>query len=452
VEWLLSSAAACEIGKVRWWLGPGISPARARPVLEDALRQLETGAVDLKRGRRKQMYRLTLAGEERAYLLKVNRYERGAGGIRRLRRPQPFAAGEARAGGRLNSCYLLIPVLKGVRDLKDLWFRDGVRRAEHSAWATALGQLSRRLHDAGLLQADFAPNNFLFRPGDPPQLLPVDFERARIRRDLGAGARGRMLAKLDRHLAGASATDRMRFLRAYAGGDRRAARRWWRHLTSVAARLAARDLARLRRTSTAAGRRMQCVAWNEWSGWARADAPEPERARAEARTAGPDAARPPDTVGILVEPDAGLWRGSGGASRAAARSLWAAGHMLWARGLAPRPVACVTRDGELRFWLARDPTSRTLLQCSDSEEARRAAIVLVDRLLALGRLDSWLSTRKIALVRRVDGGLGAQLIDASAFRAARPIRRKRRERARALVGRKLREVEQMLEIVRESSS
>jgi len=140
------------------------------------------------------------------------------------------------------------------------------------------------------------------------------------------------------------------------------------------------------------------------------------------------------------------------ASQREARCLWAKAHLLWARGgLGPRPVACLTRGDELRLWLARDATSRTLLQSADSPEAQRAAIVLIDRLLALGRLDPWLSTRKIVVVRRPDGGLRAQLIDPSAFRAARPIRHRRRERARALLAERLGEVQQLREILREST-
>jgi hypothetical protein len=470
VEHALSSGESCEIGEIRWRLGPGITPARARPVLERALRQLEDGAVNLKSGRRKELYRLAIEREAPDYLLKINRYERGVGCLRRLRRgkarrelavaealqargidtPLPFAAGEARAGGSLTCCYLLIPVLDGAHDFLELWSRTRISRAERASWATALGQLSRRLHDAGLLQEDFAPNNFLLQRGDPPRILPIDFERARIRRALGPGDRRLMLARLDRHLAGASAANRMRFLRAYADGDRSAARRWWRRLPPASARLAALDLARLRRTSTADGRRFRNAAWGGWSGWVVREAPE--LALAESRTAGPDSADPPETQSILVEPDGLLWRGSGPASRRRARNLWATAHMLWARGgLVPRPIACLTRGGEMRLWLARDPTSRTLLESCDSPEARRAAIVLVDRLLALGRLDPWLSTRKIALARRPDGGMSAQLLDPAAFRAARPVRRKRRERARQLVMQRLREVQQLLAIVRGSS-
>jgi len=470
VEHALSSRERCEVGEIHWWLGPGITPTRARPVLERALSQIEAGAVNLRSGRRKELYRLSVEREAADYLLKVNRYERGAGRIRRLRRskarrelavaealhvrgidtPLPFAAGEARSRGRLICCYLLVPVLDGARDFMELWSQTGIPRAERASWATALGQLAGQLHRAGLLQEDFAPNNFLLHRGDPPRILPIDFERARIRPALLPGARRRMLAKLDRHLAGASAANRMRFLIAYAGGDRGAARRWWRRLPPASSRLAALDLARLRRTSTAEGRRYRNAAWGDWNGWAVRDAPE--LALAESRTSGPNCAEPPETLATLVEPDGLLWCASGAASRRQARSLWATALMLWSRGgLVPRPIACLTRGGEMRLWLARDPASRTLLELSDSAEARRAAVVLVDRLLALGRLDPWISTRKIALARRPDGSMTAQLLDPAAFRTARAVRRRRRERARKLVMQRLREVRHLRAIVRGSS-
>ena len=59
----MSSASACQIGNVEWWLGPGVSPARAEPALAEALRQIESGAVNLRHGRRKELYRLELDDE-----------------------------------------------------------------------------------------------------------------------------------------------------------------------------------------------------------------------------------------------------------------------------------------------------------------------------------------------------------------------------------------------------
>jgi hypothetical protein len=469
VEDDLSSTACCEIAGVRWWLGPGITAAGAEPVLVDALRQLAAGARNLKRGRRKQLYRLEPIAADAEYLLKVNRYDSGTGRLRRARRskarrelanavairargidtPLPFAAGERRTAAGLRECYLLIPVVPGARDLAQLWHDAATSPAARRAWQRELGRLARRLHDAGVEQTDFAPNNFLIDPRGGPAILPIDFERTRLRRSVGARPRGRMLAKLDRHLAGANAAARMRFLRAYAPGDPRLARAWWRRASRQVARLAVRDLARLKRTATAEGRNVQTVDWGGWAGWARRDAPE--RARAEARTTAPPGDGPPRSLGIQLTADATLWRASGTASPREARRLWAVSHLLWARELGPRPVACVSRGDAVQLWLARDASSSTLFQRCDSAEAVRAAAVLFDRLLALGRVDPWLSLRKVALVPRGDGGLRALLLDPTAFRCGRPRRARRGERARNLLARRLGEVRELRGALRGSA-
>jgi hypothetical protein len=132
--------------------------------------------------------------------------------------------------------------------------------------------------------------------------------------------------------------------------------------------------------------------------------------------------------------------------------LWATAELLFMRGLGPRPVAIVRRsDHSLRFWLARDATAQTLLQRRESRDARAAAVVLIDRLLAIGRVDPWLSPRKIAVVRRTDGSLRAELNDPAAFQCARAVLRGRRGRARGFIEHRLHEVEQLLEIVKNSA-
>jgi hypothetical protein len=151
----------------------------------------------------------------------------------------------------------------------------------------------------------------------------------------------------------------------------------------------------------------------------------------------------PRSLGLQLQAQDSLWCGSATASPREARRLWATAHLLGARKLSPRPVACLRRGDELRLWLARDPTSTTLLQRCEIPEAERAATVLIDRLLALGRLDPWLSTRKIALVRRDDGGLRAQLLDPGAFRLGRPRQSGRRVEAQRLLEQRLQEVRKM---------
>lgn len=461
MEVALSSPGRCEVGGVRWWLAPGKEVAEAEAFLAAALHQLDRGAENLKHGRRKQLYRLDLPPPLGECLLKVNRYDHGAGRFRRARRskarrelatatalqarglatPLPYAAGERRGAEGLVACYLLIPTLPGARDLQALWRSNDVGVAERRGLSVELGELARRLHDAGVDQRDFAPNNFLVHPGAPASLLPIDFERTRLRRSLGKRARSRMLAKLDRHMAGANTGARMRFLHAYSRGDPIEARGWWHRVARQGARLAAHDLARWRRTITATGRNVTAVDWGGWIGWARHDAPECPRA--EALTAGPDAIPMPHSLGLQLQPTDTLWCGSGTASPREARRLWATAHLLAARKLSPRPVACLRRGDELRLWLARDPTSTTLLERCEIPEAERAATVLIDRLLALGRLDPWLSTRKIALVRRDGGGLRALLLDPGALRLGRPRFRGRHQAAERLLEQRLQEVRKM---------
>jgi hypothetical protein len=467
---MLSSAATFEAAGIRWWLDPGADPKQARSAIEAALRALALGAENLKHGRRKQLYRLDLGEDLGEFLLKLNRYDRGVGLIRRLRSaksrrelaiacelqrrgietPMPIAAGESRTGSRLRSCYLLVPFRPGAVDLEQLRSRSDVSPQQRAAQSIALGRLVRRLHDAGLRQDDLAPNNFLVEAGSPPALLPIDFERARMRWRIGVRARRRMLAQLAGRLAGASAADRMRFLLAYTDADRRLARRWWSRLVRASAVQAAREYARLRRNAGSEGRRVEAVQWGAWLGWARRGAPELDHA--EAGTCGPRAGTVSDTLGLLVEADGPLWRCTSNASERATQRLWATAELLWTRGLGPRPVAIVRRaDDRLRLWLARDTTAQTLLEGCESRDVRAAAVVLIDRLFALGRVDPWLSPRKIVVVRRQDGSLRAELNDPAAFHCARAIVRGRRFRARRFIEDRLNAVEQLLENVRDSA-
>ena len=59
-----------EIDGVRWWLGPGVEPARAQPLLARALAAL-ADAEALESPGPKGLYRLSLAGAKPDFLLKV---------------------------------------------------------------------------------------------------------------------------------------------------------------------------------------------------------------------------------------------------------------------------------------------------------------------------------------------------------------------------------------------
>jgi hypothetical protein len=369
-------------------------------LLARLVRDVEGGRLrNQKSGRRKELYAVEL--EERgAHLLKVNRYPGASGWWRRVRGskarreqqiareiarrglpvPLPIAWGE-RARGRLEACYLLVPRLAEVTDLSALESDRTLSPSSRRALAAAFGALSRRVHDAGLQQDDFAPNNFLVRFTPQPELFVIDFERARLRRTpVRHQHRLSALARLDRRLPGVSNLERWRFLVAYAGGSE-AARRWWQELAAVAPRVAGRDLARLRRTTTREGRRVRRVRAGAISGWARREA---------------------QLDGLL---EAGE-RGHSGAWRRyypydsprSGRDLWAVAHLLWLRGLGPRPLALLRDTHGTVLWLERQDGARDLDEAREADGVGVAATRLLGRLLALGSLDPGLERRDLGVI------------------------------------------------------
>jgi len=134
------------------------------------------------------------------------------------------------------------------------------------------GRWARRVHDAGVAQYDFNPTNVLARRADDPDLRLIDFEKVTVGRPPSEADRLRSLAKIDRMIP-ASRADRLRFLKAYFGGDSSA------RLRDRAERVV--RLAREQRALDARRRRDGCVRENRhyarfkfgrvW-GWYRRDA------------------------------------------------------------------------------------------------------------------------------------------------------------------------------------
>jgi hypothetical protein len=384
-------AGPLEVAGIRFWrcaeAGP---PALGAERLSALVADLEAGRLaNRKSGRRKELYAVVLGpGGEPDHLLKVNRYAgldawlrrwRGSKARREVARarevarrglptPLPVAWGERSAGGRLRACFLLVPLLGDAADLEALERDASLGPRERRALARAFGALARRVHDAGVYQDDFAPNNFLARRAAAPELWMIDFERVRLRHGaVSERERLHMLGKLERRLPGAAAAERVEFLRAYEAGDRAALRARWHALAERAPRLARRDLARAARTSTREGRRFGIVRADGVTGWARRDAP----------------------LAALLAGDAGgacVWRLARPARRA--RELWAASNLLWLRGFGPRPLACLVRAGRAELCLARAPGETLLTTFADPERARAALATLVGRLLALGSLEA----------------------------------------------------------------
>ena len=439
-----------EIGGVRWWLGRGADREATSGLLRDALESLRSGASpNLKSGRRKQLYPLDLLESGAPdHLLKVNDYGRAAGLRRAIRGSKarhelemaeqvaaqgiptalPLAAGELRSGARLLTCYLLMPILEEVVDLRRLWLAETMSPRERHALVMAFGALSRQVHDAGVFQSDFAPNNFLVRRGVLPEIFMIDFERARLRSANRESARRFMLAKIDRELAGAPVGDRIRFLAAYCEGDLAEARRWWRRVEGFAPKLAGRDFARMTRTTTRAGRRFRRLSHRAWRGYARVDSDQ-------AQLLG---ALPEERVSagtIRVDALGALWRiRYGGIRPSEGRRIWVTANFLSARGgLCPRPLGAWSRADQTVLLLERRPGSQPLSQCPDHRRALAATRVLLDRVVALAEVREPPLPEALVFESGEGAGLRASLLAPHGIRVGRTPGRGRRERVSELI-------------------
>lgn len=127
----------------------------------------------------------------------------------------PLAAGEKYQGGLLQESYLLIQRLpRALNLLEYLCTRDTTHR-DKARVIEALGRLSRKTHDEGILQEDFALNNFLLANPQDGQIFLIDFERSHVSQGLSTEEKEWTLAKLNRIGADFTLTDKFRFLKAY---------------------------------------------------------------------------------------------------------------------------------------------------------------------------------------------------------------------------------------------
>lgn len=158
--------------------------------------------------------------------------------------PVPEALGfvSRSAGPGLRRGWLLTREVAGAQDLLAVLGGGGNSAARRAALREG-GRACRLLHDAGFEHRDLHAKNLLVTPGGRVLVLDLDASR-RHAAALDEERRLAGLFRFDRYLArrahqGATRTDRLRFLRAYAGEDWPARAR----LRELAARLA-RHIAR----------------------------------------------------------------------------------------------------------------------------------------------------------------------------------------------------------------
>lgn len=161
----------------------------------------------------------------------------------------PIARAEIRRGSRSWESVAVVPLVES-EGLDAFLGRRDASRALRSRVLAAYGRLARQVHDAGVFQDDFDPNNVLLRATDPEvSLALVDAERVKLLgRPLTRRERAWSLAKMNRFRP-ATRTDRMRFLIEYVGGRevfRRARREFAREVLRAAREVFARDWWRAR--------------------------------------------------------------------------------------------------------------------------------------------------------------------------------------------------------------
>ncbi len=222
------------VGRVRWWV-EGTPPRTLQKLMQDPDAVLQgPGSVARGPAGRKHFYRLESETGHPAILVKIFNIQGWASRARYWMRPSkarheaeiaralvsrgfdvsvPIAVGEERRWGVLARSFSIIPELR-ARDLLAILRDPETTDAERRAIAENFGSFARKLHDAGINQDDFSPNNFLL--DDKGRYVLIDFERCEVGSPLGE-RRWTLIAKLHRHKMRLTYSNRLRFLRAYLG-------------------------------------------------------------------------------------------------------------------------------------------------------------------------------------------------------------------------------------------
>lgn len=171
----------------------------------------------------------------------------------------PVAAGERRGAGSPGPSCLVAHPAPGATSL-DLLLLDGqALGAERRRLLAEYGVFARQVHDRGVLQEDFDPNNAIaIEPLDgPKEILLVDMERVSLGLRLSRRVRARNLARLLRYGRGLPLTEQVRFLRGYVAGEeepRGALREWAGAIRTSWSEVIRRDRVRMRKSCLRPGR------------------------------------------------------------------------------------------------------------------------------------------------------------------------------------------------------
>lgn len=126
--------------------------------------------------------------------------------------------GEKRRFGLLDESCLMVKKIEDAVNLKDFFYNINQNPVERLNVIEEFGRIARLSHDQGILQTDFALNNFLLqRHGNDKgfRIYLIDFERAKLCQNISRRKRIWLLAKLNRAGSDFTRTEKFRFLQAY---------------------------------------------------------------------------------------------------------------------------------------------------------------------------------------------------------------------------------------------
>ncbi len=128
-----------------------------------------------------------------------------------------IAVGEKRCFGVLKRSYFIVKKIDNVLNLKEFFYDTELNPLEKHAVLKEFGRTAGLCHRKGILQTDFALNNFLVqRLGNNRfRIYLIDYERTKMCGHVTGKRELWILAKLNRIGSDFSTCDKLRFLRAY---------------------------------------------------------------------------------------------------------------------------------------------------------------------------------------------------------------------------------------------
>ena len=138
-----------------------------------------------------------------------------------------IAVGEDRCFGILKRSYFIVKKIDNVLNLNEFFYNTEPNPVERHIVLEEFGRTAALCHRNGILQTDFALNNFLVQKSGnyKYRIYLIDYERTKIGGNVTSKKELWILAKLNRIGSDFSIVDKLRFLRAYLNEGKETSKR-----------------------------------------------------------------------------------------------------------------------------------------------------------------------------------------------------------------------------------